>query len=298
MIRRHQTQLQALLVAADAALAALVVLAISLARYGSHWTGAWAAQLPDAPMFLAAYAATWVAVLAVYGLYRPMAPWSVRHDAIAVTQATVVFALILFAALYFLRLPGISRLLLLAVFPIQAMVTVGSRAVMRRAFFALRRRGRNLRFMLVVGTGGSARAFAERLESHSEIGLRIVGFLGPEAPDLPHRFRWLGPVEAMPETLHSRVVDEVAICLPLDQWGDIEAVTALAEAEGKTIRIPVALAHSPRFFGRAEELDGMPVVSLVPGPDRAVGLFMKRVLDLVGAAVSLVVFSPICSSRP
>jgi len=293
VIRRRQTQLRALLVAADAALATLVLLAASVVRYGSHWTGVWSAQVPDAPMFLAAYAATWVAVLAVYGLYRPMTPWSIRHDTIAVAQATVLFALILFAGLYLLQLSSVSRLILLSVFTVQATVTIGSRALLRAAFFALARRGRNPRFMLVVGTGGSARAFAERLESHPEIGLRIVGFLGPEAPDLPQRFRRLGPIEAMSETLHSTVVDEVAICLPLDEWGDIEAVTAMAEAEGKTIRIPVALAHSPTFLGRAEELDGMPVVSLVPGPDRAVGLLLKRAIDLVGATVSLLLFSPI-----
>jgi exopolysaccharide biosynthesis polyprenyl glycosylphosphotransferase len=293
VIRRYQTQFQALLVLADATLATLVVLAVSMVRYGSHWSGAWAGQLPDAPLFLAAYAATWVGVLAFYGLYRPLAPWGVRHDAIAVTQATVLFALILFAALYFLRLSDVSRLLLLTVFPIQALVTVGCRAVLRSAFFALRRRGRNLRYMLVVGTGGSARAFAERLESHPELGLRIVGFVGPEAPDLPRRFRQLGPIEAMAETLHSTVVDEIAICLPLDEWGDIETVTALAEAEGKIMRIPVALAHSPTFLGRAEELDGMPVVSLVPGPDRVVALFIKRVIDVVGATVGLVALSPI-----
>ena len=293
MIRRYQTQFQALLVVTDAVLASLVVVAVSMARYGSHWTSAWFGQLRDAPLFLAAYVAAWVAILAFHGLYRPMAPWSIRHDAIAVARAAVLFGLILFASLYLLRVSDVSRLLLLAVVPVQAIVTVGCRAVLRAAFVALRRRGRNLRFMLVVGTGGSAQAFAERLESHPEIGLRVVGFLGPEVPDLPRRFRQLGPVEAMAETLRDTIVDEVAICLPLDEWGAIEQVTALAEAQGKIIRIPVALAHSPTFFGRAEELDGMPVVSLVPGPDRAVQLAVKRVLDIVGAVVGLVVTSPI-----
>ena len=293
VIRRYQAQFQALLVLTDVSLAALVVVAISMVRYGSHWTDAWSAQVPDAPLLLIVYVAVWVLVLAFYGLYRPMAPWSVRHDAIGVAQATVLFALVVFAALYILRMPGLSRPLLLAVFPIQAMATVASRAVLRAWFSALRRRGRNLRFILIVGTSGSARAFAERLESHRELGLRIVGFLGPESDELPARYPRLGPVEAMAETLHSRVVDEVAICLPLDQWGDIESVTAIAQAEGKVMRIPVGLAHSPAFLGRAEELDGMPVVSLVPGPDRMAELLVKRVLDLIGASVGLVALSPI-----
>ena len=35
--------------------------------------------------------------------------------------------------------------------------------------------------------------------------------------------------------------------------------------------------------GRVEELDGTPVFSLVSGPDRALALAAKRVLDLAGA---------------
>jgi exopolysaccharide biosynthesis polyprenyl glycosylphosphotransferase len=293
VIRRYQSEFQALLALADAVLAVAVLVAVSLARYGSNWTSAWTAQVPDPPLLLAGYACAWVGVLAIYGQYRPLAPWSIRHDAVAVAQATVLFALVLLAALYFLRLPGVSRLFLLAVFPIQAAATVGSRALLRALFRVVRRRGRNLRFILMVGTGVSARAFAERIESHPELGLRIVGFVGAECPDLPTRWRRLGAVDAMADVLHGMVVDEVAICLPLDEWHDVETVTALAEAEGKVLRIPVALAHKQALSQRAEELDGMPVVSLVPGPDRVPELVAKRLLDLVGAAAGLVAISPI-----
>jgi exopolysaccharide biosynthesis polyprenyl glycosylphosphotransferase len=42
-----------------------------------------------------------------------------------------------------------------------------------------------------------------------------------------------------------------------------------------------------------EELDGTPVYSLVSGPDRAVSLAAKRLIDLFVAAGGLVLFSPI-----
>ena len=47
--------------------------------------------------------------------------------------------------------------------------------------------------------------------------------------------------------------------------------------------------------GRIEELDGTPVFSLVSGPDRALALAIKRVVDLAGAAVGLVILSPVSS---
>ncbi len=53
----------------------------------------------------------------------------------------------------------------------------------------MRREGRNLRFALVLGAGPRGRAFAEKLESHRELGLRIIGFLDPD-PELGQGSRW------------------------------------------------------------------------------------------------------------
>ena len=69
--------------------------------------------------------------------------------------------------------------------------------------------------------------------------------------------------------LHSRVIDEVAICLPFSQWNLIDAIAHLCEEEGKIVRIPMDVLDHAVTVGRMEELDGTPVFSLVSGPDRA-----------------------------
>jgi exopolysaccharide biosynthesis polyprenyl glycosylphosphotransferase len=45
--------------------------------------------------------------------------------------------------------------------------------------------------------------------------------------------------------------------------------------------------------GRVEELDGLPIYSIVTGPDRVVALVAKRLLDITGAAALLVLLSPL-----
>jgi exopolysaccharide biosynthesis polyprenyl glycosylphosphotransferase len=66
-----------------------------------------------------------------------------------------------------------------------------------------------------------------------------------------------------------------------------------AEDEGKIVRIPMGLADRTFTRGLLEDLDGMPVYSIVAGPDRLLELAVKRALDIVGALVGLVVLSPI-----
>ena len=62
--------------------------------------------------------------------------------------------------------------------------------------------------------------------------------------------------------------------------------------QGKTIRIPLEVPTMVLTQGHVEDLDGTPVVSIVSGPDRELALAAKRLMDISGAIVGLIVFSP------
>jgi exopolysaccharide biosynthesis polyprenyl glycosylphosphotransferase len=83
------------------------------------------------------------------------------------------------------------------------------------------------------------------------------------------------------------------ICLPFSQWDRVDAVAAICEEEGKIVRIPMDLLDRALSAGRVEDLDGTPVYSIVTGPDRILGLALKRAIDLAVAAVTLVILSPV-----
>ncbi len=294
MIRRYETEFQALLALADALMALAVITCLSILRYGPKWADVWAAQVPEHLVsLLLAYLTAWVLLLAVHGMYRPRVHWTLRREAVGVARATVVLALATFVVLFFLRLPDVSRGLLLVLFPFQAFVTVASRAGLRAALHALRRGGRNLRFVVVIGDGEAAMRFAASLESQADLGLVVVGFLSEQ--DVARSSRWprLGGIDELPVVLTSRVVDEVAICLPFDQWQRVQVLSAVAQEAGKIVRIPLELTPTAIGKGYVEELDGMPVLSLVTGPDRGIELFAKRAMDVAGSVIGIVVLSPI-----
>jgi exopolysaccharide biosynthesis polyprenyl glycosylphosphotransferase len=93
--------------------------------------------------------------------------------------------------------------------------------------------------------------------------------------------------------MHGRVVDEVAICLPWADWSMVEPVTRVCEAEGRVVRIPMRESALPLEGGIVETFDGQNVVSFVTGPDRALGLLTKRMLDFALSGVLLVVLAPV-----
>ena len=298
MIRRHVTALRLSLIAADTVSAAVLFLLLSVNRFGPDgWRRAWERAGIDPLLVIAVYAVTWAGLIWVSGLTRNRVRWSIRAEAIDTIRAGLVMAIATFSALFILKLPEVSRLFLLTLFPAQVVLTLGTRLALRLGFRLARSRGLNARFILIVGTGDAAEAFSRRIERHRELGLRVLGHLawtpGREgrAPVVTRPV--LGRLEDIERVLHENVVDEVGICLPAEGWGLVEAIAQLCEDEGRVVRIPMIEGHFSLPGGRVEEFDGIPILSLVYGPDRVLALIGKRVMDAVLAAAGLVLLSPI-----
>jgi exopolysaccharide biosynthesis polyprenyl glycosylphosphotransferase len=296
MLRRHGFGFRTLLMAADAVLAVVLLAALSFVRFGDAWLTHWRPILDQPALFSFVYAGVWVAVLWLHGLYRIRSRWSLRSEGLAIARATVVMVLITLSVLFVFRLPDVSRSFLALLFPVQWLLTISTRLVLRRAFERIRARGYNQRFVIVVGGGPRGQAFGAQLESHRELGLRVLGFLDDEITSVPAGWRYLGRLDTIEGHLHDSVVDEVAICLPFSLWDRANALAHLCEEEGKIVRVPMDMLDRAFALGRFEELDGTPVYSLVSGPDRVVALVVKRAIDLLFAGAALVVLSPVLAA--
>jgi len=104
---------------------------------------------------------------------------------------------------------------------------------------------------------------------------------------------YLGPVAALEEVLHSRVVDEVAVCLPLSALDKLRWVIEVCEAEGKQVRVPVDFWPMRLFRGRLMEFEGTPLLTLSCGPDKEAALLAKRLFDVGFSALVLALASPL-----
>ena len=279
----------------DGVTAALVFLLVSFIRFGnSGWTGIWARIGIDIRWAAIAFGVSWVVVLWYHGLYRLRARWQLRTEAKDIARSTILLGAVSLAILFTFKQQDVSRLFLLTLFTVQPLVTLASRGLLRLAFAELRRRGHNARFMLVVGTGRLAQDFADLVEGRAGLGLRVIGHLSvpDEGQSLVTR-PILGTLNSMQDVLHANIVDEVAACLPRELGDYIEPVANLAAEEGKTVRIPVDPHDGMLLNAREEEFEGLVIRSLIHDGHREAGLAIKRLMDIVGAAVGLAILSPV-----
>jgi exopolysaccharide biosynthesis polyprenyl glycosylphosphotransferase len=294
MIRRHATVFRAILMLTDVGLALLILLAVASLRFGSGAAVAFDA-VGEPAAILPIYAIAWVTALYSQGLYRPRARWTWLGETADALRATVIFAAVALSFLFAFKLPDVSRALLLLLFPSLFAAAVTTRVALWVTLGRLRRRGGNTRFMLVLGANRQAVAFAGLVERHRELGLEVIGHLrsGPDDDGGQLRRPLLGELEDLETIFHDRVVDEVAICLPLAQWHRIDAVVRLCQDEGKIARMPLHILERTLLAGRVEELDGVPIYSMAVGPDRALGLAAKRIVDIAVSALLLFALAPV-----
>jgi len=293
MIRRYGTELRAAMMLADIAVTVMLAVLLYNGMLSTLERGFWPDYLPDPGYALALFVSAWVTILWLHGAYRFRTRWTIASDARLILNAIIWFALLTFAFLYLAKMPDVSRLYIVVLLALMLGTTILIRVAMRMALQIARRRGQNLRNVVVLGTGTQGRLFAQKLTEHPELGLSVLGFLGEEVDDLPRRWPYLGPVESLPDLIHREVVDEVALCLVTDDWSLIESIAAICEAEGKIVRMPVPMPRLSIATAHVEELDGMPVVSMLTGPRSALALAVKRVIDVTGAAVGLIVLAPL-----
>jgi exopolysaccharide biosynthesis polyprenyl glycosylphosphotransferase len=295
VIRRHLMALRLSLVAADWASATAVFLLASLVRFGDgEWLEFWRRLGLDIRAVAALFGVAWVAALWSRGLYELRGRWRLQSEVLDILRATVLVAALALSALFVLKQENVSRLFLVILFAAQPLATLSIRATLRAWFTRLRERGHNTQYMLVVGTGRLACNFADRVESRAGLGIVVIGHLavpGETPGDLGRPI--LGTIEEIARVFHEHVVDEVAVCLEPAFLRYLDPVALLAADEGKVVRVPFDPTGLPLPNAREEEFEGFLVRSLVFGQAHELGLAVKRVADIAGSLVGLVVLSPL-----
>ena len=300
MMRRHAAVLRLTLVVADILLAMLALTGGYSFRFGPTFGSKEniSASQPDQSLVLAVFVGMWITVLWIHGLYSARERWTRRGEIATVLRATLVQLALTLSALYVFKLPDVSRLLLVVVFPAMAVAAIGIRIAVRQLLVSLRDHDHNVRYMLVVGANARAKSFADLVERHAELGLVVIGHVKADASDggVVLGRPLLGMLDDLEQILHSEIVDEVAVCLPFSMEELIEQSVYLCEQEGKVVRIPVAPVERMLTASRLESIDGVGVYSLVNGPDRTVGMLCKRLVDVVGAVILMIAVSPLMAA--
>jgi GT2 family glycosyltransferase/lipopolysaccharide/colanic/teichoic acid biosynthesis glycosyltransferase len=231
---------------------------------------------------------------AFFGLYGSSIERERTSDVtLRVFRATVVAAIILMASTYLTYQTVYSRVLVAAFCVLTVLLTVVLRAGLRKLHSLVRAGRFDLTRAAVVGTDETATRVAERLLQHSALGYDLAGLVATDGDDRPPGFNVIGRLDELPELIERHRIGEVIFADADVSHERIADFLLKARRSAVDVKMVSGLTAILTQRAKVEEFLDVPVVAFEREALLRAGAGAKRALDFVGAALLLVVWSPV-----
>ena len=234
-------------------------------------------------------------------LYTSKRVTRIRTEVAGIFRANTLGIVILMVVFFLLYsyVPGMmnfSRSFLAYFYVTNIILTTFYRYLLRKALYHFRRKGKNLKHILLVGYSRATEAYLDRIRTNAQWGYVSHGILDDNVP-VGANYRGvkvLGPTSMLEQMLAQNQLDEIIITLSLSDYDDLEKLVALCEKSG--VHTKFVPDYSSLFPGNpyTEDLMGLPVINIRYVPlTNTVNAVVKRMMDIAGALFCIILFSPV-----
>ena len=239
----------------------------------------------------------WHNLFIVCGLYASKRLTTTRAAILEVFGATVLAGVVLTVLIQIFQIHLGTPKFVILFWAFCTAGMIGGRLAARSVLLALRSRGRNRRFILIVGTNDRAIHFAQQIAKHPELGYNIVGFVDDDWSGI-QTFHETGLVRCctfsgLADFLRHTVVDEAAMYLPLRSYYEHAAqFVSLCEQHGIAIRFDSQIFNLKNANAHAHDWEGPQVLALT-GSSEVWPAVVKRLLDCAVSGLLLIFLAPL-----
>ncbi len=234
----------------------------------------------------------------IFKLYDPKRTQSWRQELWGLLQANFLGIIYCAAGLYFLRQSEYAKLfarMFLGIFAISNLsVDFLFRLIVSFILRRMRRAGKNLKHIILVGYGRSCRDYIDRLRSHPEWGYYVHGILDDNtSTEVNYRnVPIVGKISLLPRLLSSNKFDEIGITIGIDEFGKLEKIVEACEKSGVYTKFIPDYNQILPTKPYTEDLDGIPVIHIRHVPLKSsLNKFIKRTIDILGSFFGLILLS-------
>lgn len=231
-----------------------------------------------------------------FNMYTPKRATRRKYEFYGIVKSNTVGAILFVTVLYVINQPNFARTWIFLFYCINIILTTLCRQIIRNVLQYFRKKGYNIKYILLVGYSRAAEEYINRIQANPQWGYVVRGILDDRVPrgTLYKGVKVLGLIDNLMVILPENKLDEIAITLSLEDYGRLEKIVDLCEKSGvhtKFIPDYNSLIPSRPY---TEDLMGLPVINIRYVPlTNTLNWISKRLLDIVGSAAGLIVFSPV-----
>ena len=285
MLKKHSQFITSLFVLADIA---IIIIAWAIAYYIRFSSFLWSNISTNSPavkyiLILAPITILLPFIFLNMGLYKPRRIASIFSEIFDIFKASSLAMLILVSATYLIRKDEFSRLVFLYFWSASFLLLLIERFVLRELLWHFRRKGYNIRKVLIVGAGELGGMIASKIIDNPWTGLHVIGFIDDykQPGEIVEGVEVLGKINKIKKVIETSDIDQVIIALPIKAYRRLMYVVENLSEEMVTIRVVPDIYQAITLNAGIEEFEGIPLVNLTETPMYGWSTIVKRVADIV-----------------
>ena len=238
----------------------------------------------------------YVALYYFFNMYTPKRATRRKYEIASIIKANTVGLLLFMVVLFSIKMQHFSRALIFIFYAVNIVLTTLSRSMIRNILQYFRKKGYNLKYVLLVGYSRAAEEYITMIKANPQWGYVVRGILDDRVPSgtLYKGVKVVGRIENLLYILPENKLDEIAVTLALEDYDRLERIVDLCEKSGvhtKFIPDYNSLVPSRPY---TEDLMGLPVINIRYVPlTNTLNWVAKRAIDVIGSLCGIIISSPV-----
>ena len=229
-------------------------------------------------------------------MYVPKRSQRMETELGAVVRANIIGVAAFMIAITLFKVEDFSRGLI-AIFSVTNTIAAFTvRCIIRSLLRKFRKKGYNLKYILIVGYSRAAEEYINRLNANPQWGYVVRGILDNNVPigTVYKGVKVVGVIDDIDVVLPGATLDEIAVTLPLSDYDMLAEIVSKCEKSGvHTKFIPDYSSLIPNR-PYTEELDGLPVINIRYVPlTNTLNAVVKRIFDFIFSFAGIIILSPL-----
>lgn len=212
-------------------------------------------------LLLSALMILWLGIAKSMGVYDEFRSRDFTVEVINAIRSILMLSIFTIILIFFIKELYLSRTFVLVFLSSLFVLMLAEKYTLRKLIIQIRRKGRNLRNIIIVGAGEVGQNFNETIKNNPHFGYKLIGFLD-DAGNCGMNGEYLGKIDDLEKVLETQQVDNVIVALPNYAAERLEHV--VKTCENYTTRVKIIPDYF-RFISekyRVEMFGPFPVVSV------------------------------------
>ncbi|HUI30647.1 MAG TPA: exopolysaccharide biosynthesis polyprenyl glycosylphosphotransferase [Candidatus Acidoferrales bacterium] len=260
----------------------VLVIAFTIAVFGAICFSHAELAFEHLTNFCVGLLAIWVITAGPAHVYDDFRSRSLAVEILTVLKNCFAQVIALVFLLFFSKETLLSRAFVLSYGVVIVIMLSTEKIAIRGILKRIRKHGKNMRNLLIIGAGHIGRGFADNVHENPFLGYNVVGFVDDNRKDQLNG-RYLGPLSELGSILRQKKIDDIVVALPASAHQKIIECIQAGATFGKRVRIiPNFIKQSPLRYYESSMIGGFPVIGVGTVPLDQVHLrIVKRLFDLI-----------------